>query len=178
VHVDGRTVPNLPAGSYYPFVGKRWTALRGQNVSIGTVYLPLVVPGTLQPVSLTSATTITMAASIVSSIPIMALASIVVPSNSLYYNNGTRGGSVGLAPVPPDRIPGRLPPGLTPAYVITIQTDGATNFDVPPIVCLPITVPIPPEGFSFFSFNHDVGAFEEIGPVEIIDNGTRGCSPV
>ncbi|MBI1930117.1 Ig-like domain-containing protein [Candidatus Poribacteria bacterium] len=55
VHVDGRTATHqVPTGAYYPFVGKSWQSVPGQETKIGNVYLPLVVPDTLQPVSATT----------------------------------------------------------------------------------------------------------------------------
>ena len=55
--------------------------------------------------------------------PDLAGVSIVVPSNALFSNDGTRGGRVGIAPVPPDRLPGPLPVGVDFPLVITVQTE-------------------------------------------------------
>src|SRR4029079_2054199 len=63
--------------------------------------------------------------------------SITVPANSLFSDDGTRGGKVGIAPVPPDRLPGPLPPGLEMPIVITVQTTGRLNFDKPAPICFP-----------------------------------------
>jgi hypothetical protein len=147
VHIDGRTVTNLPAGihypdqAYYPFVGKAWDAVAGRadNLAGGTgkIYLPLIAAGTLQPVSLTTNTTITFPPSVTASNPALAGVTITVPADSLFSDDGTRGGKVGIAPVPPDRLPGPLPAGLDLALVITVQTDGPLNFDKPARVCFP-----------------------------------------
>src|SRR5262249_51631606 len=63
VLVDGRTAANVPAGAYYPFVGKAWEAVAGRtnNLAAGTgeIFLPLIASGTLQPVSAAADTTIT-----------------------------------------------------------------------------------------------------------------------
>ena len=109
VHIDGRTASNgVPSGAYYPFVGKAWESKPGQTVDIGNVYLPLVVPDTLQPVSQTSDTTIHFPPSVIAEHPEFADVVITVPADSLYADDGTRGGMVGIAPVPPDRLPGPL----------------------------------------------------------------------
>ena len=59
---------------------------------------------------------------------------ISVPAGSLFDEKGTSGGMVGIAPVPPDRLPGPLPNGLQFPLVITVQST-ASNFDRPAPVC-------------------------------------------
>jgi hypothetical protein len=103
----------------------------------GVIYLPLIKAGTLQPVSLVADTVITFPPSVIANNPALAGVSITVPANSLFSDDGTRGGKVGIAPVPPDRLPGPLPPGLELPIVITVQTDGPLNFDKPAPVCFP-----------------------------------------
>jgi hypothetical protein len=174
VHIDGRTLTNVAAGirypdlSYYPFVGKSWTAAPGETNNLaggtGLIYLPLIVQGTLQQVSMTNDTAISFPPSVVSNNPALAGVSVMVPANSLFSANGARGGSVGIAPVPPDRLPGPLPPGLNFPLVITVQTSGAENFDRPVPVRFP-NLPDPVTGqrlppgarTALWSFNHDKG---------------------
>src|SRR5207237_8096493 len=116
VLVDGRTAANVPAGAYYPFVGKAWEAVAGRtnNLAAGTgeIFLPLIASGTLQPVSPNADTAITFPPAVLSNNPGLEGVSITVPANSLFSNDGNRGGKVGIAPVPPDRLPEPLPPGL------------------------------------------------------------------
>ncbi len=188
VHVDGRTLADVPAGirypdlSYYPQVGKAWTALVGQTNNLaggnGLIYLPLIRQGTLQTVSMTSNTVITFPPSVLASNPALSGVSIQVPPNSLYSANGTRGGSVGIAPVPPDRLPEPLPPGLNFPLVITVQTDGPENFDIPVPIRFPnLPDPItglllgPGEKSALWSFNHDLGAWEIVGPMTVSADG-------
>lgn len=109
--------------------------------------------------------------------------SITVPADSLFADDGTRGGMVGIAAVPPDRLPGELPPGLEFPIVITVQTDGATNFDVPVPACFP-NLPDPETGeplpanskSALFSFNHDTGRFELAGPMTVSADGQLVCT--
>ena len=184
VHIDGRTATaNVPAGAYYPFVGKAWEARAGAQTDIGNVYLPLVVPGTLQAVSQSEETMIHLAQSVLDERPEFADVAIMVPPDSLFADDGTRGGQVGIAPVPPDRLPGTLPKSLRFPLVITVQTDGATNFDTPAPVCFPnlpdpvTNVTLAPGAKSaLMSFNHDAGRWEVIGPMTISDNGTLVCT--
>ncbi|MCA9443740.1 MAG: hypothetical protein KC964_23280, partial [Candidatus Omnitrophica bacterium] len=108
---------------------------------------------------------------------------ITVPADSLYSDDGTRGGMVGIAPVPPDRIPGKLPEDLKFPLVITVQTNGPTNFDIPVPVCFPnmpdpeTHQPLPPGAKSaLWSFNHDTGDFEIQGSMTVSDDGTLICT--
>ncbi len=187
VHIDGRTVTNLTAGirypdqSYYPYVGKAWEATAGQSNNLaggtGLIYLPLIKAGTLQPVSVTQDTTISFPPSVVSANPALAGVSITVPANSLFNDNGTRGGAVGIAPVPPDRLPGPLPPNLTIPLVITVQTDGALNFDRPAPVCFPNLQKLEPgQKLALVSFNHKTGEWEIVGPMTASPDGKLICT--
>lgn len=143
VHIDGRTSPlsAWPNGACYPLVGKKWFAdgARKDNLAgspgdsptggTGIIYLPHVRAGTLQAVSLTEETEVGFPAEVLAQHPEWSGVRLKVPANSLFSDDGTRGGRIGMAPVPPARLPSPLPPGLNPALVITIQTDGGTNFD-------------------------------------------------
>ena len=104
---------------------------------MGDVHLPLVSAGTLQPVSDTVDTEITFAPGVLAANPELEGTMVMVPPDSLFSDDGERGGMVGIAPVAPDRLPGELPPELRLPLVITVQTDGPTNFDVPVPACFP-----------------------------------------
>ncbi|MCG3196502.1 MAG: hypothetical protein GHCLOJNM_00978 [bacterium] len=194
VHIDGRTVTgalidgvtittSYPEGYYYPFVGKAWDSLPGREANIGNVYLPLVIPGTLRPVSATQETMIPFPDQVLAEHPEFAGAQVIVPPDSLYADDGTRGGMVGIAPVPPDRMPGSLPDFMMPPILITVQTDGGTNFDTPLPLCLP-NLPDPQTGQpaapgskrALFSFNHDIGEFENVGSMTVSQDGTMVCT--
>jgi hypothetical protein len=184
VKVDGRMAAGSqwPDGAYYPFVGKAWEAVAGKKDNLagdtGVIYLPLVVAGTLQTVSPTSDTVISFPQSVLDKNPALKGASITVPANSLYNNEGVRGGRVGIAPVSPDRLPEVLPPGLKFPLVITVQTDGPSNFDRPVGVRFP-NLPDPITGVklapgaksALYSFNHDTGKWELQGPMTVSADG-------
>lgn len=184
VHIDGRTATNgVPSGSYYPFVGKAWESTIGQQTNVGTAYLPLVPEGTLQAVSQSQDTTIHLADSVLEQFPDFADVTINVPADSLYADDGTRGGMVGIAPVPPDRLPGQLPENLNFPVVITVQTDGATNFDEPAPVCFPnlpdpVTDELLPPGTenALFSFDHDTGRWSAVGSMTVSADGQLICT--
>jgi len=188
VHIDGRTVTNLQAGirwpdmAYYPNVGKRWDSIAEHEVNIGNIYLPLIPAGTLHAVNPTNDTVLTFMPDFIAQHPQFAGVVVRVPPDSLYSDNGTRGGMVGVAPVPPDRLPGPLPPGLYITDVITIQTDGPSNFSEPVPACFP-NLPdpsgnkLPPGGKSaLWSFNHDTGRFEIVGSGTVTEDGMLVCT--
>ncbi len=189
VHVDGRTalVSEYPNGDYYPNVGKRWDALAGRmdnlsgnsdDTARGTIYLPKIIAGSLSAVSQMQDTPIDFPPSVLAEYPELEGTELLVPANSLFADDGTRGGQVGLAPVDPNRLPSPLPPGLELPMVITIQTDGASNFDTPVPVCFP-NLPDPATGqklppgakSALFSFNHDTGEWEVVGPMTVTEDG-------
>ncbi len=189
VHIDGRTSPqsSWPNGDYYPNVGKRWDALAGREDNLsgnsddparGTIYLPKVLGAEMAPVSQMQDTEVQLPASMVADNPELTGTELKVPANSLFADDGTRGGRVGIAPVAPDRLPSPLPPDLRLPLVITVQTDGATNFDRPVPVVFPnlpdpVTgVKLPPGAKSaLWSFNHDLGNWEIVGPMTVTDDG-------
>jgi len=184
VHIDGRTVlgSQWPDGAYYPFIGKAWSAVAGRTNNLaggsGEIFLPLIQSDALQPVSATEETRITFSPSVLAANPALAGVEIMVPANALFADNGARGGKVGIAPVPPDRLPEPLPSGLSLPLVITIQTDGGSNFDVPVPVKFPNLpdpvsgVKLPPGGKTvLWSFNHDSGHWEPQGSMTITADG-------
>jgi hypothetical protein len=149
----------------------------------GTVYLPLITVGTLQATSMTEDTIIELPPDVVADNPALVGVSITVPANSLLNNDGTRGGMVGIAPVAPDRLPGPLPPGLELPLVITVQTDGPSNFDQPAPVCFPnlpdpTTGELSPPGTqgTLMSFNHDKGIWEAVGGMTVSADGKLVCT--
>jgi len=190
VHIDGRTVTNLNEGirwpdlKYYPFVGKEWESIPGGETNIGEVFLPLITAGTLHPVSSTNETIITFPTNVLAEHPELQGVTVTVPPNALFSDNGTRGGMVGIAPVAPNRLPGPLPPGLNLPLVITVQTDGPSNFSEPVPVCFPNVTnaltgepPLPPGAkAALFSYNHDSGRWEIVGSMTVSEDGRTVCT--
>ena len=181
--------------TYYAFVGKAWEATLGKDVNAtlygsfnengiyqpddrdGKIYLPLIKAGALQAVDPNTDTNITFVEGYLDDVnesirDMLEATSLLIPQGSLISDNGTPGGSVGIAPVPVDRLPEPLPDGLNLPLVITIQTDGATNFDRP----IPATFPNP-EGLepgsksALWSFDHDKGKWEIAGPMTVSEDG-------
>ena len=184
VHVDGRQSvgSSWPGGAYYPFIGKAWTTEPGKTNNLaggsGEIFLPLIPANALQAVSLTEETAITFAPESLAANPGLAGVEIRVPANSLFSDSGARGGRVGIAPVPANRLPEPLPPGLEFDVVITIQTDGPSNFDRPVAVRFkntpdPVTGEVLPPGAkdALWSFNHDTGKWEIVGSMTVSADG-------
>lgn len=183
VNVDGRPVTGqFPTGNYYPFVGKAWYAQPGRTDNLvnedGKIYLPLITAGSLKSVSQTEITVVEFPQAVLDDNPALSGVRVTVPANSLFNEEGSRGGMVGIAPVAPDRIPEPLPEGLNLPLVITVQTDGPANFDRPAPVVFPnlpdpdTGLPLPPGSKSaLWSFNHDSGLWEIAGPMTVSSDG-------
>lgn len=183
VEVDGKKSPSsdFPTGDYYPIVQKAWEAVAGKsdNLAAGTgrIYLPRVHGADFVATSMTENTIVTL--------PALPGVQLTIPPNNLSDDQNNRGGFVVMAPVAPDRLPEPLPPGLEFPLVITIQTDGATNFDRPVPVKFP-NLPDPLSGeklppgakSALWSFNHDTGAWEIAGPMTVSDDGNFVISDV
>ena len=181
VHIDGRTSTNeIPEGAYYPLVGKSWVSQPGEETNLDNIFLPLIPPDTLNQVSEDSETVLAFSEDFITENPEFDGVEVRVPPNALYRTDNGEvvfGGSIGIAPVPPDRLPGPLPEGVNIKDVITIQTDGATNFDTPVPICLPNIDDLPPgSGSALWSFNHDTGKFEIVGSMTVSEDGKLVCS--
>ncbi|MHC1762986.1 MAG: hypothetical protein AB9869_01585 [Verrucomicrobiia bacterium] len=184
VHIDGRPAvgSRWPDGAYYPYVGKTFEAVLGQTNNLaggsGEIFLPLIKEGTLAAVSSTAPTAVTFPPDVIAQNPALEGVNLTIPANSLFADDGTRGGRVGIAPVPADRIPSPLPPGLEFPLVITVQTDGPSNFDQPvpvrfPNLPDPVTGKTLPAGAKtqLWSFNHDTGNWEPQGAMTVTVDG-------
>jgi hypothetical protein len=189
VHIDGRTATPAPPDTYFPNVGKAWKSFAGERADVGLIHLPAVANSALMPVSTDRVTVVEFSVEQLGMVSDPFIRNsldgvrVTVPADSLFADDGARGGSVGIAPVPADRLPGALPFGLNFPLVITVQTDGPTNFDEPVPACFmnlpdPVTgkKPAPREELSLWSFNHDTGRFEVVGTSTVNAAGDLACS--
>ena len=180
---------------YYAYVGKAWETIPGKECNAtlygsydengvylpdprdGKIYLPLIRKGTLKEVNTAVETKIDLVDDYLEDIPeetrdLLKNTSLTIPPGALISDDGTTGGSVGIAPVSSDRLPEPLPNGLALPLVITIQTDGATNFDIPIPATFPNADNLPPGSKSaLWSFDHDKGKWEISGPMTVSDDG-------
>ena len=198
--VGGETGETLASNNwkerdYYTFVGKAWEAVPGKEVNAtkygdynddgsynsdskdGNIYLPLVKNGALQALNPDEETEVAFATGYLDEaspeqLAMLEATSITIPPGSLQSDDGTTGGSVGIAPVAPDRLPEPLPESLSMPLVITIQTDGPTNFDIPVPARFPNVDNLPPGSKSaLWSFDHDTGVWEISGPMTVSEDG-------
>ena len=189
VHINGKTVVDLAEGirypdmAYYPNVGKKWEAVAGQETNLEDIFLPLIPDDTLQPASATVETVLEFSEDFVTANPKFDGVAITLPPDSLLDPGNIGTGMVGIARVDPDRLPGQLPAGLGIQDVITIQTDGAENFDGTVSACFPnlddpmTGQPLPPLTKSaLWSFNHDTGRFEVVGSATVTADGQLVCT--
>ncbi len=184
VHIDGRNTEGSewPIGGYYPVVGKTFEAAPGSTNNLaggtGDIFLPFIKAGTLQAVSASQPTTVRFPDAVIAQNPAFAGVSITVPQNALFSDSGARGGMIGIAPVAPNRIPSPLPAGLDFSLVITIQTDGPSNFAQPVAIRFP-NLPDPTTGeklapgakAALWSYNHDTGRWEMQGSMTVSVDG-------
>lgn len=185
VHIDGSTAtsPSVP-DFYYPNVGKAWVLEGGVETNVGTIFLPAVDEESLRdtvPDAETSLTITQKQLDLIDDVDLRAALEgtrMTVPANSLFAADGSMGGSVGIAPVSADRLPGELPTQLAFPVVITVQARGGTNFDIPAPVQFPnLPDPVtgallgPGEKSALWSFNHDTGQWEIIGPMTVSSDG-------
>lgn len=184
MHINGKTSSQAVGDAFYPNVGKSWTTVAGTMNQVGTIYLPLVPAMALQELSETETTIIKFPQEVIDNDPMLKGVFLAVPPGSLVDSAQTgETAMVGIAPVDRDRLPGELPPTLRLPLVITIQTVGGSNFDEPVPVCFPnLPDPVtsrllgPGEGTSLWSFNHDTGRFDVVGPATVSEDGSAVCS--
>ena len=143
----------------------------------GKIYLPLIKKGALVEVKPDEETPVAFAEGYLEEATeetkeLLAATSLTIPAGALVSDDGSTGGSIGIAPVSPDRLPEPLPDGLELPVVITIQTDGATTFDVPIPETFPNVDSLPPGAKSaLWSFDHDKGKWEIAGPMTVSEDG-------
>ncbi len=187
VHVDGSTATNAPAGFVYPNVGKPFHTVPGQTVQLSMdgapmdIFLPPVAMADVQPLSDATDTDVGFGdvgeAELVRMFPeldsqMFERMAVTFAAGSAVNEQGVPATEAVIVPVPPDRIPGRLPANLNPSLVISIQAAGATNFDVPAPITFPNLEGLPPgEKTLIFSFDHDAGRWTVVGTGRVSEDG-------
>lgn len=198
VHVDGSTTTAVggqtpSSDCSYPSVGKPFHSVTGYPTQVNmagvpfAIHLPCVSHDTMQSVDPDQETQICMSQTgqrkfkelLPDSDPSMLC--ITVPPNSLRFDDGTPGRALGMFPVDSTRLPAPLGGGVVHAFDITIQTDGATNFELPAPICFPNVadpsthaLPHPGAKLELVSFNHDNGKWEPRGPMTVVDDNNDG----
>jgi hypothetical protein len=145
------------------------------------IFLPPMATGDVQALSPTQATAVGFGpagkAELATILPqldpsVFDRVQVDFPAGSAVDDAGTPATRGVIIPVPPDRLPGPLPPGQDPRLVISIQAPGATIFAVP----APVTFPnldglLPGQKSLIWSFNHDAGSWDVVGTGTVSADG-------
>jgi hypothetical protein len=181
--IDGSAVTGVtPVGAYFSTTGRQLVGRAGQTVGSEPIYLSKVLPTTLTPVDPMLPTTVVPPPEVIAQNPGVSGTSITVPPNGLVNDQGTPGGSVGIAPLPQDRIPTPTPGPTVSPVVVQVVTSGPSNFSQPATVCMPNTQngarpPLAPGGKTgIWVYNADRGAWELSGSGTVIPSGAQMCS--
>ncbi|MEQ9410094.1 MAG: Ig-like domain-containing protein [Fuerstiella sp.] len=187
VHIDGSTSTSAAAGFVYPNVGKPFHSVPGQTVQLEMnrevfdIYLPPMAVSDAVGLSATQTTNVGFGAAgraeLQTMFPNIDPATwdrlqVSFGPGSAIDDQGNAATSAAVIPVPPDRIPGPLPPNLNPQLVVSIQAGGATSFDVPAPVTFPNLEGLAPgEKSLIFSFDHDAGRWVVVGTGTVSSDG-------
>jgi hypothetical protein len=102
--------------------------------------------------------------------------SLEVAPGSATFPGGSRSGVVSVTLVHADKVPMVPSLGQQPQFTVTIQPPGIL-FNPPAKVTLPNVEGFPPGAITqIFSFLHDQGQFEAVGPATVSDDGARVVS--
>jgi hypothetical protein len=198
VHIDGSTATNAPPGTVYATVGKAFHSVAGRSSQLTmdgqafNIYLPPMSMGDIKPLSSTANTDVSFGtagkAKLVEMFPNMNPAvwdqtKVTFPANSAIDETGKPATQAAIIPVPADRLPAPLSPGLNHQLDIAIVATGATNFDTPAPACFPNLpdpdtgrLPAPGEKMALMSFNHDTGQWEVAGSMTVSADGKMVCT--
>ncbi len=187
VHIDGSTATNAPEGFSYPNVGKPFHSVPGQTIQLEMdretfdVFLPPVADDDMQALSSAESTDVGFGASGLAELQAMfpdvdpavwQQMQVNFAPDAAIDDLGNPATQAVVVPVPADRIPGPLPPGLDTNLVVSILASAATNFDVPAPISFPNLDGLAPgEKQSIFSFNHDAGQWESVGLATVSADG-------
>ncbi|MCA9048818.1 MAG: Ig-like domain-containing protein, partial [Planctomycetaceae bacterium] len=187
VHIDGSTSTSTPAGYVYPNVGKPFHSVPGQTVQLEMnrevfdIFLPPMAVADIVSLSETQTTQVGFGdagrAELATMFPGVDPATwdrmqVSFSPGSAIDDQGNPSTAAAIIPVPPERIPGPLPPNLNPQLVVSIQASGATSFDVPAPVTFPNLEGLAPgEQSLIFSFDHDAGRWVVVGTGTVSSDG-------
>jgi len=177
-----------PIGAHYGSVRKSFHSVAGHTVQLEhngqpfDVFLPLIHDSDSIPVVSHQTTNATFGSQALNTltqirpeIPVSEweLLQVVIPPNSIFYDDGSPATEVTIIPLAPDRIPGPIPKGLNPSIVFTVDANGATNVDGYAQLIYPNVHNLPPgEKRLVWSFDHDAGKWITTGTVTVSTDGS------
>lgn len=168
IDVNGRAAA-APAGRFYPTVAEMLEVVPGRtNALAGAVYLPLA--RTADFVTVNNAANAMTEVMNPAALPGWMLE---VPGGAAQRRDGSMVERLQIAPVPPDRLPAPLPPGMDPGLVITIQAEGGAEIFSRP---MPLTAPnlegLPPGAQTvLWDFDHAKGEFVPVATATVSADG-------
>ena len=168
IDVDGHTV-GAAAGTFYPTVAELVQAVPGQtNTFPSPIFLPLAHTADFVPIDNTNG-----AMTMVTNARELPGWQLMVPGGSVERRDGTIADQVLIAPVAPNRLPAPLPPGMNPAVVITIQTQGGADvFNQPVAITAPNLEGLSPGAkTTLWDFDHARGEFVPTGTATVSADG-------
>jgi len=187
VHIDGTTATNAPEGFVYPTVGKLLHTVPGQEIQLNhhgeefDIFLPPMAETDTQQLSPTEDVQVGLGAAGIKQLQQLFpeidkstwdLLQVTFPAGSAQDEAGNVAKRAIVIPVNPGRLPAPLPSHLNPKIVISVQAEGATNFDVPAPVTFPNLEGLAPGAKCLlFSFNHDSGSWEVVGTGTVRPDG-------
>ena len=187
VHIDGTTSTNAPEGFVYPTVGKLLHTVPGQEIQLNhhgeefDIFLPPMAETDVQQLSPTKNIKVGLGSAGIKQLQQLFpeidkstwdLLQVTFPAGSAQDEAGNVAQNAAVIPVNPGRLPAPLPPHFNPKLVISIQAEGATNFDVPAPVTFPNLEGLAPGAKCLlFSFNHDSGSWEVVGTGTVRPDG-------
>lgn len=166
IEVDGHPV-KTPPGYFFPTVAKLFESIPGLETLIGEpIYLPLVQDAAFVALSTTTTTSVANNAQLPGW-------HLEVPPNTVERRDGTVAGRLSITPVPANRLPAPLPPGVDPGIVITIQAEGGADVFRQPV---PLTAPnlegLPPGSKTvLWDFDHARGEFVPVATLTVSADG-------
>ncbi len=165
VMVDGRTA-SAP-GRTYPVVVEPVVVVAGlANEVPFTFYLPAIDVAHQVPVETTGETVVTT--------PMLPGLKLTIPAGAnLRMPDGTAVSQVSLTPVPIDRTPAPLPPGVSAPIVFTAQPGGAVADVSMPVEFPNMTGADPGKLVDLYAFNHIFVRWEKYGTGHVNEDGTK-----
>lgn len=166
IEVDGHPAKTQP-GYFFPTVAKLFESIPGLETLISEpIYLPLVKDDAFVPLSTTATT------AVANNVQLPGWR-LEVPPNTVERRDGTLAGRLSITPVPANRLPAPLPPGVDPGIVITIQAEGGADVFRQPV---PLTAPnlegLPPGAKTvLWDFDHARGEFVPVATLTVSADG-------
>lgn len=198
VVTDGLTATNAHPGFYWPEMvqdvhlepgitnytmylrdtnGVVMLDTNGLPIPVPAMYLPRILSNSLQTVSASNTTMITLGDASAYGLPTnqRPYLTIEIQPNSLVGVNGRpmTNAQIGVSVVPPELVQDMLPPGLLQhTFDITVQAMGVATFSTPAPMTFPNVFNAPPgTKLNFLSFDHTTGRLVIEGTATVSEDG-------